>query len=308
MASFLPICLNPTLQKTIVLSRLVENEVNRSGEYYLDASGKGVNVARVLTHLGEGVVHLTHLGGRNVDLFLDLAASDEVPIRWVDSHSEIRFCYTLISDAANTTTEIVEEAEPVSASAEEALLDLYLELLPSVDVVTISGSKAPGYSAELFPTMVREAKAAGRFVILDYRGADLRNSLIHRPDIIKPNLAEFAQTFLDDGKSVAEIGEQSTDDALLDRVCGAMMELRSEFGCDVVLTRGARDILYTTDTGIGRHAPRTVTPRNTIGSGDAFTAGLGSALLRGESLPAAVGEAAECAATNATLLRPGVLR
>lgn len=308
MPAFLPVCLNPTLQKTLVLERLVENEVNRSAEYYLDASGKGVNVARVLTHLGEQAVHLTHLGGRNVDLFLDLAAADGVAIRWVDSSSEIRFCHTLVSTKAETTTEIVEEAAPVVTGTEESLFDTYCELLPEVAVVTISGSKAGGYSGSLFPRMVQAAKQAGRFVIVDYRGKDLLGSLAHRPDVIKPNLAEFVQTFLDGEKSVADIGEQSDDPAVLSRVTEKMREIHREFGCEIVLTRGARPILYTAADGVSAHAPKPIRPRNTIGSGDAFTAGLASALYGGSDLAAAVAKGADCAGRNAELIRPGVLR
>ncbi len=63
--SFLTVCLNPTLQKTIVLQKLLEDEVNRTNEHFLDASRKGINVSRVLTQLGAEVIHLTQVGGRN---------------------------------------------------------------------------------------------------------------------------------------------------------------------------------------------------------------------------------------------------
>ena len=61
---FLTICLNPVLQKTIVLPHLYEDEVNRSREYYFDAAGKGIFVSKVLMQLGEKAVHLTQAGGR----------------------------------------------------------------------------------------------------------------------------------------------------------------------------------------------------------------------------------------------------
>jgi fructose-1-phosphate kinase PfkB-like protein len=72
------VCLNPTVQKTITLPRMLVGEVNRASAVRTDASGKGVNVARVLVQLGEAdVVHLTHLGdGPNAQLFSALAAAD----------------------------------------------------------------------------------------------------------------------------------------------------------------------------------------------------------------------------------------
>jgi len=61
---FLTICLNPVLQKTLVLPHLHEDRVNRCREYYFDVAGKGIFVSKVLMQLGEKTVHLTQAGGR----------------------------------------------------------------------------------------------------------------------------------------------------------------------------------------------------------------------------------------------------
>ena len=68
---FLTVCLNPVMQRTMMFPVLRENEVNRTSRYYTHASGKGVNVTRVLTQLGAGAVHLTHAGGRDRDRFIE---------------------------------------------------------------------------------------------------------------------------------------------------------------------------------------------------------------------------------------------
>ncbi len=302
---FLTICLNPVLQRTLVLPRLLENEVNRSGEYYLDASGKGLNVTRVLAQLGERAVHLTQAGGRNRDLFLSLAERDGLEVRWVESGSEIRFCYTLLSREARTSTEVVEEAEPVAPGTEDAILLAFRELLPRHDAVIFSGTKAAGFSERLFPSMVQEAKRLGLAVILDVRSGDLVNSLPHRPDAIKPNFTEFISTFFPG----EEIGEHEEDAGLTERVRRKMREIAGEYGCAVVLSRGRRGTLFTAGGGEVEEEPvEPVEPVNTTGSGDAFTAGLASVLLRGGNLREAVRRGHDCGRRNATLLRPGVIR
>jgi 1-phosphofructokinase/tagatose 6-phosphate kinase len=55
---FLSICLTPTMQRTMRFPSVEKGEVNRTSEYRIDASGKGVNVTRVLDQLGEEVTHL----------------------------------------------------------------------------------------------------------------------------------------------------------------------------------------------------------------------------------------------------------
>ena len=175
----LVVCLNPTLQKTVVLSNLSKNQVNRCKDVYTDASGKGVNVGRILTQLGEECTHLTHAGGPTRDYFLSLAGADGLRIRWVESFSEIRMCHTLLDEADHSTTEVVEEAFPVGELTEEALVAAYLEELAAAHTVIISGSKAAGYNGELFPNMCGLAREANCRLILDYREADLLVSLQH---------------------------------------------------------------------------------------------------------------------------------
>ena len=93
----LTVCLNPTLQKTLCFPSVTQGEVNRTDNHRLDASGKGINVSRVLTQLGKTAVHLTQLGGELRPLFLSLCKKDKLlgslgTVEWVESKSPIRFC------------------------------------------------------------------------------------------------------------------------------------------------------------------------------------------------------------------------
>ena len=194
---FLSVCMNPNFQKTLCFPVVHSGKVNRAVLNRLDASGKGVNVTRVLSHLGKKAVHLTPLGGDLRELFLRLCEKDRLDVRWIESGSNIRYCHTVIAgeSSGRTITELVEEGDPVAEGTEERLLAKYGELLPAIDVVIISGTKARGYSDKLVPEMVRLARESGRRIILDVRGYDLKGSLLFRPDVIKPNLFEFADTF-----------------------------------------------------------------------------------------------------------------
>jgi len=299
----LVVCANPTLQRTIVLPRLERGAVNRTGERWLDASGKGVNVARVLAHLGEPHVQLTPLGGRERELFLSLAAADEVAVRWVESGAEIRTAYTLVEAETGVTTEIVEHGPPVLPTTEAALVAAFHEELAAARAVVITGTKAAGFSPALVPGLVRAAKEAGRLVVLDAHGDDLRASLPHRPDIVKPNLAEFVATTRGE-----RVPEDTEDPALLAAV---ETELRAvaERGSIPILTRGPRATLFVADGAVQRRAPPRVDPVvNPIGCGDAFAAGLTAALRRGSPLVDAIAQGHDCAARNAGLVRPGRLR
>ncbi|MDZ7725678.1 MAG: PfkB family carbohydrate kinase [candidate division KSB1 bacterium] len=297
-STYLSVCLNPVLQRTVILDDLQENRVNRSRDYRLDASGKGINVTRVLQQLGGSCLHLTQAGGHFLELFLKLAAQDQLRVNRVESGTDIRICTTLLNRARRTTTEIVEEGRRIEPETGTRLFDAFLKCIDAVDGLIISGSKAPGFSDTLHADLVREAKQRSKRVILDTRGADLVHALRYTPDMIKPNLSEFAATFFPD----ADPDSQET----LQTIEAKMLKLDRQ-GILCILTDGSRAVRYAHQGRIHRLIPEPLQPVNTIGCGDAFTAGLAAYLGRG-SIEQAIQQGIDCARANAQLLRPGVIR
>ncbi|MDR0311961.1 MAG: PfkB family carbohydrate kinase [Treponema sp.] len=295
MKSILSICLNPTIQKTLVFSNITPDKVNRTVGHRLDASGKGINVSRVLTQLGKKCVHLTQLGGSFRAMFLELCALDGLAIEWVESHSPIRFCYTLINNKDKSVTELVEEGDKVEAGTEDRLMAAFDRLLPDISTVIISGSKAAGFSDSLLSEMVRKAKAQAAKVILDLRGKDLLECLPYKPDIIKPNYSEFVSTFMPEF-AIKKAG-----------VMDICRELTSKYETQIILTRGTMSIWCIENGQLQEFPIDRCEPLNTTGSGDAFTAGLASALEDGLPLKEAIAEGARCGKLNAGLIRPGVI-
>jgi 1-phosphofructokinase/tagatose 6-phosphate kinase len=310
---FLTVCLNPTLQKTLRFSSIFPGTVNRTGVHRFDASGKGINVTRVLTQLGKKVVHLTPLGGGLRPLFLSLCEQDGLSVQWVESESQIRFCYTLLTDIDGAVTELVEEAETVHAGTDERLLEKFDELLAhttDLNWVIISGTKAAGFSDTVIPAMTQKAKEKGLKVILDIKGKDLTESLKYEPDIVKPNLFEFAADF---APELIRNNELTTiDDTAKARIKSAVLDMAQKYKCRVILTNGSRKIIAANPDILSGDDFfevdfQSVKAVNSTGCGDAFTAGLASALEDGADFRSAISEGCRCGALNAALVRPGVI-
>jgi len=301
---FLTVCLNPTLQKTLYFQAVTPNVVNRTAVHRLDVSGKGINVTRVLTQLGKEAVHLTQLGGDLQPLFLSLCVQDGLSVNWVESNSQIRFCYTVINESSDEVTELVEESQPVVAETEQRLLEKYDILLNNgtISCLIISGTKAAGYSDNVIPTMVRKAKEKGIRIILDIKGNDLLESLKYEPDVIKPNLDEFIETF-NPGINRSRTYVDSR---------GLIIEIAQKYKCRIILTNGSRKILAAEGNNffeVEIHpVPKNLGAGNTTGCGDAFTAGLACALNEGANFEAAINEGMRCGALNAAFLKPGVIK
>ena len=300
---FLVVSLNPVLQETWTAQRVGAGETGSIGGRRSDVAGKGVNTTRVLSQLSERAVNLTHLGGSRREEFLNLAHQDGVTLRWADSNSEVRSCHTFLGRDEYSATEIVEEGTPVGPATEQRVRVLFTELVQNAHSVIITGSKAPGYSDELLPWMVRLAKSRSVKVMLDIRGPELLRCLLFHPDVVKINVAEFGQTFLPETQF-------SEDMELNDLPADFWSNLRSaeaEYGCAFVLTNGSKPLVYTDNGQIQTLRPEELTPVNTIGSGDAAMAGLAAGLARDLDLRAALELAVDCAARNALREKPGTI-
>eukprot|EP00754_Rhynchopus_humris_P004157 Rhum_TRINITY_DN12132_c0_g1::Rhum_TRINITY_DN12132_c0_g1_i1::g.49563::m.49563/K00882/fruK; 1-phosphofructokinase len=313
-AGYLTICLNPTLQKTLVFDAFRIGGVNRAVQSYVDVSGKGVHVSRVLTQLGEApVVHLTQVAADG--LFRSLVHKEGFEVRSVPAAVEARTCTTVINRGAEASvTELVEEGAAVAPGVLEETLLLVERAVGcgSVHTLVASGSTAPGFGDDVYAKVTRAAKAASPpvTVVLDIRGAPLRGALPHRPDYVKVNAEEFAVTFLpEEAQAAAREGEAPTAE-LVAAMSKAALEVRTAHGSTCVVTAGAHGAFYFDDAAGGLvHAPAVagVSVANTIGCGDAFTAGFAAGLRKGQSVAEAVAEGQKAAAKCAEQIRPGTI-
>ncbi len=301
----LTVCLNPTIQRTLLFDRVDMGEVNRARKVWVDASGKGVNAARVAAQLGAEAVHLTHSGGAMRDFFAALCTADGIRLVAPDSESEIRTCVTIIEEDRGSATELVEEAEAVGPGTESALRDAFATELPLADALIISGSRAPGYCDTIFPWMTGLAIDRGAIVLLDLRGPDLIACLdvAGRVDkekriVAKPNRKEFLDTF---GAIPLVACGRSTP--LEELVRDKARQYRVAF----LVTDGAAPAVYCTGDSDGSIAIPVMSVMNPIGSGDACAAGVACAMANGVPLLEAFEAGVLCGTMNAAVARPGRL-
>jgi len=293
----LTVCLNPTFQRTLVFDHFKVGEVNRATANYLDASGKGVNVCRILSQLGDKAVLISHLGGSRIDEMLSLCRKDGLQVAYECSQSEIRTCTTIISPEG--TTELVEEAKEVAKGTEEGIRKLFNAHIGACEALIICGTRAPGYSTNLYADFVREAKEQGKFVLLDLKGDDLRLCIEQKPDVIKPNLSEFVQTFLH-----KKIDEQEDSEPLQKEIMQALSRLYRLYETSTILSRG-KDPLWYFDMSFKSCGIQKVKAVNTIGCGDALGAAFVHYLLQGKTFEEALREAVSIATRNAMTIHPG---
>jgi tagatose 6-phosphate kinase len=282
------VCLGttPALQRTLEFAAVRIDAVNRTLAVSESASGKSVNVARVVHALGEDVLALGFVGGERAGFLradLDRAG---VPHDFVETTAATRICTTLLDRAAHTATELVEEPRPVEPPAWQALVDKLDRALGKASVLVLSGSLAPGGSEDFYRECITLAASRNVPVLLDASRAPLRCALPAHPLLAKPNRLELQEAA---GMDV------HSDDSLRE----AMRQLVRAGARWVAVTLGRDGLMLSDGRSFWRVASPPITPVNPIGSGDAVAAGFACGIVRGLSMPEAARLAVACGAANA---------
>lgn len=289
---------SPSIQKTAFFRLLELGQVNRSTGYRLDASGKAVNAARVLRQLSsDSCVNVSPLGEENAQLFLQLAAKDSLTVVPVPVPGRTRFCYTLLEPSSGRTTELVVDEDADAGdyhSYADAFLGKISETIQGAHAFLLAGSRPAFWPEDLYPRIAAAARIAGVLFMADYRGKDLLATLSESvPSIIKINDSEFCETFacpaqLNDERLEWEVAERSR-----------------EFNTIFVVTRGTRATIAAKAGKVYIKPVQDVRVQNTIGCGDAFSAGFLHSFVATGSIEAALDIGTDCAARNAAVNRPG---
>ncbi len=258
----LTLCLNPTFDVTLTVSRLTPGALNRVLTHRVDAGGKGLNVALGLSALGLEAVPLIMAGEENAPQYEALLRDTGISRVYETVPGRIR-TNTKVMEENGTLTELNGQGPTAESKALEAVTEKALELCSTrkADTLVCTGSLPPGCPADYYRLLMEKAAAFGTACVLDADGEALREGLKANPVLIKPNLAEL---------------ERWADRKLttLKEISDAAMALRRSGIAQVAVSLGGDGALLACAGGVyyGK-APR-VKVLSTVGAGDAMLCGL----------------------------------
>ncbi|WP_277668938.1 1-phosphofructokinase [Caproiciproducens galactitolivorans] len=291
----LTVTLNASVDKMYMVDEVKLNSVMRVRQAIPTAGGKGLNVSRVAAAFGEKVLATGFLGGFSGEYIQSLLEKDGIASDFVKIEGETRSCINVVDLATGKHTEFLEPGAKVSGAEQQAFLERYKKYLPLCSVTVLSGSLPQGVSAEYYGTLISLAKEQGKKVILDTSGEPLKQSLVFRPTLIKPNADEIRQLC-------------DLPDVSLESLQRAAFVLNRRGIANVIISLGEKGSLAACEEGIFLCDSPCVDVVNTVGCGDSMVAGFAVGLARGYSFEDTLRIGVAAAAANAPTKTTGRLR
>jgi len=292
MIMILCITPNPAVDRTLTVPGIRLGEVSRAAHALVAAGGKGLNVARVARAFGAEARCAGFLGGHSGRLVAELAGREGLCGGWTWIDGETRTCVIIVDPRGGEATVINEVGPEVTPEDWARLTAQVLREAETAEHVCLSGSLPPGSTTESYATLLRGLRDAGRTVWVDTSGVALAAALTVETVGIKVNGAEAG--------AIVGWAIETTTDALT-----AARELHERTGAPVALTLGELGAVLVSETGSWHARPPALKIVSTVGSGDAFLAGLVVALAEGATEPEALRRAVAAGAANARSIGGG---
>ena len=265
----LTVTLNPSIDISYPLEELKLDTVNRVSEVSKTAGGKGLNVTRVLAESGETVGATGFVGGTNGQ-FIKTHLPRDVQSFFYDILGDTRNCIAILHEG--NQTEILEAGPEIIRTEALGFLHHFKLLMPTADVVAISGSLPTGLPVDYYASLIEIAGEAGSKVVLDSSGKSLE-AVLHspfKPTVIKPNREELSQLLGRDVSADFEDLKEVLKDSLFEGIEWIIVSL----GGDGAFAKH-EDVFYKVDI------PK-IEVVNPVGSGDSTVAGISAGLSSGK--------------------------
>ena len=293
----LTVTLNAAVARTLVVPSLTLGQRHRAPESVTLAGGKGINVARSLRALGVPVLATGFAGGRNGDAIRDGISDAAIPFDLVEIEGHSRTSTALVDPTTGVQTEINEYGPEVTQAETREFSRRLEHLMEYATAVVFAGSFPPNLDDNFLAGLVMRARERGLYTVVDSNPTVLRSALRSEPSLVSPNQHE----------AEGAVGFDFIEEEDFVRGLARLTELGARGAC-ITSPEGHSYLTLSSVEGVlSARAPR-VEAVSTIGSGDAYLAGLLAGLIHRDLAPVdAVRLAAGCAAANAESLGAGLL-
>jgi len=277
--------LNPSIDYSFYIPFIKFDDINRIVKSRVDPGGKGINISRMLSKLGEKSVPITFFTDED-NIYKNLLEKEGIKTFYIKIKGKIRNIYNFISDDGKILR-FNEKGPKISQKEKEIFFNQIKNLsFKKGDIFVISGSLPDGFEKNTYRKIVEIVKKSGVITLVDADGEILKEAIKEGPYIIKPNLWELERA----------TGEKIKDG---EKLIGVIKDL---FGKNIeilILTLGEKGAIIFEKEKIIYGKAEKVKVKSTVGCGDAFIAGFLYNFRREKQLSECLSLAVACGTAKA---------
>lgn len=262
---------NPSVDRTLQVSRLFFNEIIRTSQANLSWGGKGFNVSRALRLVDQPSVALAWVGGGAGKMLEDglNKLGIQTDFVWVDEETRTN---TIAQEEGGEWYMRFNEAGPhIPDRAIEELNEKTARYAMVGNIWVASGSLPQDVPNDFYANLIRMLQGKGVRVFFDSNDEALRLGLAEKPFLVSPDLLE----------AEALVGFQLKNIDDVKKAALSFLRLGVEH---VALSFEAGKLILASQREMVIASPLKVPYRNITGAGDALMAGLVYGFSREERL------------------------
>jgi 1-phosphofructokinase family hexose kinase len=254
----LTLSINPSIDRTVLVDRLVFEDrayiLSRSDS----AGGRSINASRVLHSFGAKTLAIVTSGGPKGQRFEKLLAKSGFPVKVVPIKSEIRTNLTIV-DRQGLAVKLNELGPPITRDELARVEKVVEQGLESASWLMLCGSIPPSVPSDFYTKLIRKARDHKVKTLLDTDGDALLHGVEAGPTVVSPNQPE---------------AERLLNRALITRAhfLEAAARIKAMGAESVLLSLGSRGAVAVNDNQLLEALPPRIDAVSPLGAGDALAA------------------------------------
>ncbi len=282
----LTITLNPTIDKSTAVEKIIPDSKLRCAAVKNEAGGGGINVSKALQKLNTDNIALFPAGGNIGRLLQQLLQQDHVSIHVIEVDKETRENLIVLETSTNKQYRFNMPGE----EADQRVLDDVLAYISNnkFEFIVGSGSLLPGLPGDAYAQIAKAAKLSGAKFILDTSGDALETAVKEGVYMLKPNIGELAKL-----SKITWLENDKVEEAALKLIDAGLVEL-------VAVSMGKDGAILVSKNEAYRVPVPEAERRSTVGAGDSMVAGMVHMLAKHKPLQEVICFGVACG-TAATL-------
>ena len=269
----LTVTLNAAIDRTVAVPNFRIGRRHRAVESRTLAGGKGINVARALSLLGQPVIATGFVGGPTGTRVVEQLHAEAVLTDFTRIAGDTRINLATIDPTSGEQTEINERGPAVSPEEVVRFLERLDYLAAGAKVCVLAGTLPPGAGSDLYARLIKDLLKREILVILDAEGEAMLEGVRAGASVITPNEREAEELA---GQEFADPGDLAQGLSELLRLGAGEAAITRPDGCAAVVGQGSEQRFLEVRT-------EPLEPVSSVGSGDAFLAGYVAARYEGRS-------------------------